>query len=358
MKTIGIIGGGQLGMFLAIAAYQMGYETLVYDCKDDCCAKNVATKFFLGSFSDEQRLREFCQSCDVITYEFENIDSDLLARLSKIYPLVQKAHPLILSSSRFNERIMAQKLNIPQPSWQLVSNENDLSKLTLAYPYLLKSDTLGYDGKGQFLINKKDDLKKVSFDKVSYLAENKIAFDYEMSVIGVRSITEEFITYEPFYNIHYHGILNITLINQDIEQSIVLQAKNIVKKIMMEHNIYGLLCCEFFVKGKELFFNEIACRPHNSGHITMDTHYTSQYENHIRALLGLKLGNPDIKTGGYLVNVLGQDVEKTKEFIKENGFDCKYYDYHKEAKYNRKVGHLVVFNDKYLTDFKKNWKKE
>lgn len=356
MKTIGIIGGGQLGMFLAITAYNMGYDTVVYDCKEDCCARKVAGQFILGEFDDEAKLSNFCQKCDVITYEFENINSDLVAKLSEKHPIIQKSHPLILSSSRFNERTMASQLQITQPEWQYIDNENEVPNIKIPYPYLLKSTSMGYDGKGQYMINNEKDLEKVDFNNISYLAEKKIDFDYEMSVIGVRSITDELLIYPPFYNIHHKGILNITLIDENISKDVINKANKYIETIMKEHNIYGLLCCEFFVKEDEVYFNEIAARPHNSGHITMDTHYTSQYENHLRALLGLKLGNPAIKSYGYMVNVLGQDVEKTKEFIAENGFDCKYYDYHKEAKHNRKVGHLVVFNDKYLAEFKKNWK--
>ncbi|MDF9867363.1 5-(carboxyamino)imidazole ribonucleotide synthase [Bacilli bacterium PM5-3] len=356
MKTIGIIGGGQLGMFLAIAAYEMGYETIVYDCKEDCCAKNIASKFVLGSFDDEQKLESFAKECDVITYEFENINSDLVKKLSLKYPIVQTEKPLVLSSSRLNERKMADKLNINQPKWQFIESKEDIKNIEITYPYLLKSDSLGYDGKGQYMINCESDLDKVVFDNVVYLAEKKIDFDYELSIIACRSINDEIIIYEPFVNDHHKGILNITLIQQAIKPEILKQANQAIEKIMADENIYGILCCEFFIKDNKIYFNEMAPRPHNSGHITMDTHYISQYENHLRAILGLPLGTTKIKCSGFMVNVLGQDVDKTKEFVQKHGSVCKYYDYHKEAKYNRKVGHLIVFDDDYLKYFKETWK--
>ena len=356
MEKIGIIGGGQLGMFLAIAAQEMGYETIVYDCKDDCCAQNVATKFVLGSFDDEAKLEEFARECDLITYEFENINSDLVKKLSENYPIIQKEHPLVIASSRFNEKEMADRLEINQPKWQYLEKREDLANLTLTYPYLLKSNSLGYDGKNQYLINSEADLRVVKFGEIGYLAEEKINFDYEISVIAFRSINDEFMAYPPFYNIHHKGILNITLINQDINYAAIEKAYCAIEKIMHQEDIYGILCCEFFVKGDEVYFNEMAPRPHNSGHITMDTHYFSQYENHLRALLGLPLGKPTIKCEGFMVNVLGQDVDKVKSFLMNGGNFAKYYDYHKVPIHNRKIGHLIIFDETYIADFIENWR--
>ncbi|MDL2211829.1 5-(carboxyamino)imidazole ribonucleotide synthase [Erysipelotrichaceae bacterium OttesenSCG-928-M19] len=354
---IGIIGGGQLGMFLALQAYEMGHESIVYDCKADCCAKTIASKFYLGSFDDEEKLEEFAKECDVITYEFENINSAIVKKLATKYPILQKEHPLVIASSRYNERMMANKLQIRQPRWQLIKNKVDLKKIELNYPYLLKSISLGYDGKGQYLIKEANDLEQVSFNnKVEYLAEEMITFDYEMSLIAIRSLTNEYAIYEPFYNIHHQGILNITLIDEDIPTKVVTQAKEAIQKIMDQEAIYGILCCEFFVKDDVVYFNEMACRPHNSGHITMDTHYVSQYENHLRALLGLPLGTTAIKTNGFMVNVLGQDTKQLTTYLSDNYAYSKYYDYHKEPRDNRKIGHLVVFDKNKLNYFKKEWR--
>lgn len=355
MKRIGIIGGGQLGMYLALSAYQMGFETIVYDNNKNCSAKDIATKFYFGSFDDKNKLEEFAKECDVITYEFENINNEIVKDLASRYNVVQKNHPLLISSSRYNERIMADELKIKQPSWQLVNNKEDIKDIKLEYPYLLKSISLGYDGKNQYIINNKDDLNKVDYS-LSYLAESKINFDYEISLIAIRSINDELLIYDPFYNIHHHGILNITLINYEVDDIIIKQAKAAITKIMLEKDIFGILTCEFFVKNNHVYFNEMAPRPHNSGHITMDTHYISQYENHIRAITGMPLGNTKIKSDGFMVNVLGQDVEKVNKFMSENANYAKYYDYHKEARLNRKIGHLIVFEDKFLENFIKNWR--
>lgn len=357
MKKIGIIGGGQLGMYLALSAYQMGFKTIVYDNNENCSAKDIASKFYFGSFDDEKKLEEFARECDVITYEFENINSDIVKDLATRYNIVQKHHPLVISSSRYNERMMADELEIKQPNWQLINNENDVKNIKLEYPYLLKSISLGYDGKNQYMINNVNDLKKVDYS-LSYLAESKINFDYEISLIAIRSINNEIVIYDPFYNTHHKGILNITLINQEINSDIIKKAKEAITKIMVNKDIYGILTCEFFVEKDNLYFNEMAPRPHNSGHITMDTHYISQYENHIRAITGQPLGNTKVKTNAFMVNVLGQDVEKVAKFMKENANQAKYYDYHKEPRLNRKIGHLIVFDDKYLEYFIKNWRND
>lgn len=356
MKVIGIIGGGQLGMYLAIAAYEMGYDTAIYDPNFECSARGIATYFFQGEFDDEVKLEEFCQKCDLITYEFENINADIVLALSMKYPIIQKAHPLILSSNRFVEKQMAKDLNILQAENQAILNKEMLNSITLDYPYILKSTTLGYDGKGQVVVNSSADLREVDIDGITYLAEQKVDFDYEISVIGVQSTTGELRLYPPFYNIHHHGILNITSNHMEIPIEVVLQANNAVEKIMKHHNIYGLVCGEFFVKDNKAYFNEMACRPHNSGHITMDANFTSQYENHLRALLGMTLGSTDIKTPAFMINVLGQDVEQLKERIKDFEHNIKYYDYHKEPRFNRKVGHLIDYRIEDFNFFEKRWR--
>ncbi len=355
MKKIGIIGGGQLGMYLALTAYQMGYETIVYDSNEACSAAQIASKFYCGSFDDAQKLEEFAKECDVITYEFENINSEIVKDLANTYNVVQKEHPLVLSSSRYNEKSMADELGIKQPQWQLVNNKDDISKITLTYPYLLKSLSLGYDGKNQYLINDKEDLEKVDYS-LAYLAEEKINFDYEMSLIAIRSIDGELVIYDPFYNIHHKGILNATLINKIANNEVIDQAKEAITKIMLEKDIYGILTCEFFVEGNNVYFNEMAPRPHNSGHISMDTHYISQYENHLRAILGLPLGTTAIKCDAMMVNVLGQDVEEVQSVMSLFGDVIKHYDYHKEPRYNRKVGHLIVFDKELAKVFIENWR--
>lgn len=356
MKKVGIIGGGQLGMYLAITAYQMGYETIVYDSNEECSAKTIATKFFHGSFDDVQKLEEFAQECDVITYEFENINSEIVKSLATRHNVVQKEHPLVIAASRYNEKSMADELKIKQPRWQLINNKDDLNKITLTYPYFLKSVSLGYDGKNQYLIESAADLENVDYS-LTYLAEEKINFDYEMSLIAIRSIDGEIIIYDPFYNIHHQGILNITLIDKITNNKVIDQAKEAITKIMIDKDICGILTCEFFVKEEDVYFNEMAPRPHNSGHITMDTHYVSQYENHLRAILDLPLGTTAIKCNAFMVNVLGQDVEEIQPIMSLLGDFIKYYDYHKEPRHNRKIGHLIVFDHEVAQIFIEKWRK-
>lgn len=337
---IGIIGGGQLGMFLAISAYQMGYLVHVYDPNPDCCAKGVAQNYLQGEFDDYQKLDEFASRCDVIVYEFENIDSNVIKKLSAKHHIPQGYQALKIASSRTNEKTLADQLNIKQAKWQVVKDKNEIE---LEYPFLLKSNTLGYDGKNQHLINSKKDLENFKL-KVDYIAEEKVAFDYEMSVIGFRDQYGNMFSYEPFYNIHKEGILDYTLL-KDIPDNIYQKAQENCFMMMEELKIIGILCCEFFVKGDEVYFNEMAPRPHNSGHITMDTHYSSQYDNLIRVVNGLPAGDLNVKCWGFMKNVIG-DKKILKKIPDEYYF--KYYDYHKELRAKRKIGHLIGFDEKIL----------
>lgn len=342
--VVGIIGGGQLGMFLGISAYQMGYLVHVYDPNSDCCAKGIAQKCYQGEFNDYQKLADFAKDCDVIVYEFENIDSNIIKKLSQEYNIPQGYRALEVASSRINEKNLAYKLNIKQAKWQIVNNKDEIA---LSYPFILKSNRLGYDGKNQYLINNKEDLMDIDLD-IEYIAEEKVTFDYEMSIIAFRDHRGKMLAYQPFYNIHKEGILDYTLL-KEIPDYLYEQAKNSCFKIMAELEIIGILCCEFFVKNDEVYFNEMAPRPHNSGHITMDTHYSSQYENLIRVVNDLDIGNLNIKCWGFTKNVIGSD-KLLKEIPKEYYF--KYYDYHKEKRIKRKIGHLIGFDKNLFKYFK------
>ncbi len=348
--NVGIIGGGQLGMYLAINAYKLGHKVFVYDSNSDCCAKDVVSNFVNGSFDDIKLLEEFCEKCDVVTYEFENINSDIVEELSKKYNVVQKSHPLKLASSRINERNLALKLGINQPKFEVVES---LDNIGLEYPYIIKSVSMGYDGKHQYHINNKSDLYNLSISES--IAEEKIDFDYEISVIVCRNTKGETVFYEPFYNIHRNGILHITKVNYPIKETVKEKAYEIVLKIIESENIYGILCCEFFVKNEDVYFNELAPRPHNSGHITMDTHEYNQFENHILAITGNKLGSNKCNSTAFMVNVLGQDRSKVEKILELHGDSVKFYDYHKEARENRKVGHLVVYDESLYNEFINNW---
>ncbi|WP_423363756.1 5-(carboxyamino)imidazole ribonucleotide synthase [Mycoplasma sp. P36-A1] len=352
-QTIGIIGGGQLGMYLSLAACQLGYKTVVYDQSKEVSAANLCDIFVEGSFNDKNKLEEFCKLCDVITYEFENINSNIVEELSQKYNIVQKAKPLILSSSRLNEKELAKKLDIKTINWQYIESKEQ--EIILNYPYIMKSVSLGYDGKGQYKIYKKEDLVKVDFTNTTYMCEELLDFDYEISVIAIKSINDELKFYEPFSNLHVNGILHMTTLEKQ-SNSIIKQANEIVKKIIDENNIYGILCVEFFVKDGIVYFNEIAARPHNSGHITMDTHITSQYHNHIKAITGEKLGSTAIKCNAVMVNILGQDLDKLKLILNQYGDSINYYDYRKTPKHNRKIGHLVDYNLENIQYYKNNFR--
>ncbi|MEG0283211.1 MAG: ATP-grasp domain-containing protein [Erysipelotrichales bacterium] len=353
-KIIGIIGGGQLGMFLALEANRLGFNSAIYNDGVNCSAHTICNIFVDGKYDDEQRLRDFCKQCDVITYEFENIDHHVISKLCEDFNIPQGHRPLVLASNRLNEKAMATNLGIKQGRYYL---KDKIYELNLEeYDYIFKTTTLGYDGKNQYLVCDVEDLDNIDYQQ-EYIIEEKIDFDYEMSLIGVRSLNKELEIYPAFINEHHNGILHISE-EDSLNDSIYQQAYEAIEKIMEHYEIVGLLCVEFFVKDDEVYFNEIAPRPHNSGHITLDLNITSQYENHLKAILGMNLGSTKrLDIDAFMVNILGQDLEKVEMIIKESN-QIKLYDYHKEARYNRKVGHLICYDYDLYDYFKETWRNE
>lgn len=346
MKKLGIIGGGQLGYYLGLTAHKMGLQPIFLDSNPKSPAKYITDKFICASFDDEEKVGELVENCDVVTYEFENVDLDVIKKLNNKNKIPQGHIPLEISNDRLNEKQLATSLEIKTPMYKDVNSKEELEKAldNIGYPAILKTRRFGYDGKGQYFLEGSKDIEGIRFD-TKYILEQCVKFDFEISVIGIRSISGEFKVYEPFRNVHKDGILYMTHTDTNISNDLKEKACNIVKKIMIEKDIYGILCCELFVIGDEVYFNELAPRPHNSGHITMDTHMTSQYENHIRAILGLPLGSVDIKRHGVMVNILGDDYHKINEFYSE---DCFVYDYKKEkAVSKRKMGHINYIGNDY-----------
>ncbi len=338
MKTVGIIGGGQLGFYLGLTAHRMGLEPLFLDSNEHSPAKYITNNFICASFDDFEAVQNLAEMSDVVTYEFENVDLEVIKKINKNGKVPQGHQPLEISNDRLTEKNIAEAIGIKTPKYKEINTKEDLEKAIAEIPKgILKTRRFGYDGKGQCKINTLSDIENIVFN-TKYIFEEKIDFDFELSIIGIRSVTGEIKLYKPVRNVHKDGILHMTYTNTGISQELESKCNSIMEKLLIEKDIYGILCCELFVCGEDVYFNELAPRPHNSGHITMDTHITSQYENHLRAILGLPLGSCEIKTHGAMLNILGDEYHLINDFYDA---DTVVYDYKKgEPKCKRKMGHV------------------
>ena len=350
-KTIGIIGGGQLGRMLAQAAKSMGYTVIVLDPTPNCPCAQVCDKQIIAAYNHLPAIKELAALCDVITYEFENIDFDALAYLEKNAYLPQGSHVLNITQHRFREKTAISNLGIPVPEFCLIPNEKILAE-KVYYPSVLKTTMGGYDGKGQVVLKTEEDLPRAMelASNNECILEKWMHFSMEVSVIVARSTTGETKTFPVSENIHINNILHQSIVPARISKQIEDKALQYGKKIAQELDAIGLLAIEMFVVDDEIYINELAPRPHNSGHYTMDACITGQFEQHIRAVCGLPLGHTELTTPVVMANILGDHLQgdETHKFndyipLLESG---KLHIYGKEqALNNRKMGHINMLGN-------------
>lgn len=352
-KTVGIIGGGQLGMMLAEAVKKLGGKVIALDPSVDASVTHVCDEFINASFDDLEALEELCKKSDVITYEFENVKSEYLNDLARKYNIKQGLAPLFDSQDRLREKENALKHGLLPVRFFAVSSKEDLLKgvKELGYPCIYKTRTLGYDGHGQVLIKKPSDLEKVtSYLKGSGILEEYLNFDYEVSVIMVRN-QNKCVALPLNRNMHKNGILDITYLPSGVSKELEERIIKASKIFMESANYLGILCIEYFVKGDRFYFNEMAPRPHNSGHYSIEGCNYSQYDLFARFLLDLDLPEISLKTSIVMKNILGESlymVDKLKEL--PNAHVHMYYK--KEARPKRKMGH-ITFTDMTYDEYKK-----
>ena len=336
-STIGIIGGGQLGRMLALSAKEMGYKIAVLDPSDDCCARVVADYFVQAPFEDVARVEELCALSDVVTFEFENIDSEVLAQLAKRYPIVQSAQVLKMTQHRLYEKEFAQSLGIPTVAYQYVS---DPTMIQIDRPHLMKTVRFGYDGKGQQVVTDKSQIEPDT------LLEELITLDKELSVVAVKD-RETVQIMAVIENEHRHNILYRSQIPTTATLEQEQLAIEYTQRILAACDYYGVMTVEYFVSDGRVLFNEIAPRVHNSGHITMQSANKSQFRAHIEAICGLSVG-PIRNQPTTLYNILGQDIEYFKDLITRRN-DAYLHLYEKAPRHNRKVGHINFYGKVHLT---------
>ena len=345
-RTIGILGGGQLARMLAIAAADLGFKINIYCPDRDCPAAQVANNIVFGGYNDKEKLIDFAKNVDVLTYEFENIGTNALKELEKIVAIRPSLKALQISQDRFIEKSYLNSLSIKTTPFYKIDQIDDIQKLLIRIkkPILIKTRKLGYDGKGQVLINTENDIKKY-FQESNLspsIAEEVIRFDKELSVIIVRDKAGNIKTFEPGENVHQHGILVTTTLPPSISELLKNKAGMISKKIVNDLDYVGVMGVEFFLKEHELFVNEIAPRVHNSGHWTMDGSYSNQFQQHIRAIMELPLLTTERHSDIVMYNLIG----KVTNDLANNEL-AKFYVYgKKESRPGRKMGHVNLIKKK------------
>ena len=307
-STIGIFGSGQLGKMMTTAAKQLGYRVHVFSPGADTPAGQVADREFQAAYEDVDAVEQFAKSVDVITLEFENIPVAALAAASKHVQVYPGDQALAIPQNRSLEKNFLRDNDIPTCEFQIVRSLEELKAASQQImPGVLKTTSGGYDGKGQFVIRDPADVEtawaELKTDEA--ILEEFIEFQYEFSVIGARSANGQFAAYPSFRNDHQNQILDVSISPSGLEPSLDAQATQVVQGIMEGLNAVGVLCVEFFYRDGQILVNEMAPRPHNSGHLTIEGHATSQFEQHVRAVCGLPLGTTAQVTPAAMVNLLG-----------------------------------------------------
>ena len=309
-RTIGIIGGGQLARMLATAAAELGFEINIYCPDRDCPAAQVANKMVLGNYDDNEKLFAFAKNINVLTYEFENIDTKALEELEKVVDIRPSVKALKISQDRYTEKTYLNSLGIKTTKFYKIDEVSDIEKhfVKMKTPILIKTRRLGYDGKGQVLIKTQDDINEyyLKNEFSPSIGEEVLRFDKELSVIIVRDKEGNTKAFEPGENVHERGILVTTTLPSSISEALRNDATEIAKKIVADLDYIGVMGVEFFLKGKELLVNEIAPRVHNSGHWTMDGSYSSQFQQHIRAIMELPLLSTERHSDIVMYNLIGK----------------------------------------------------
>ncbi len=346
--TIGILGGGQLGRMMAMAAAEMGYHVHIFCPENNCPASEVAAHTTLAAYEDYHSLKIFAASVDVVTYEFENIPLAPVIELNKYVPVYPSPDVLSIAQHRISEKKAINGFGVKTAPFAPVTSLEDLKKAAaqLGLPAVLKTCRMGYDGKGQAMIKTEAELEPAwaSLKTTDAILEGFVAFTMEISVLVARDENGNIQSYCPVQNIHKHHILSETIAPAPIAQDLRDRAEAIAHGIATGLNLTGLLAIEMFVTPSgDILVNELAPRPHNSGHWTMDACVTSQFTQTIRAVCGLPLGSPARLCDAKMLNLIGDDIHDWQKYA---GLpNAKLHLYGKtEARPGRKMGHVNLLS--------------
>ena len=341
---IGIVGGGQLGRMLALAAAELGFKTHIYCPEEDCPAAHVAGAFTAAAYDDLNALSAFAAAVDVVTYEFENIPVETVAHLAQAKNVFPSAKPLQVAQDRWVEKSFMRQHGLQTADFFDIT---DLASLEAALAQtggsgILKTRRFGYDGKGQWRLNQDSDLAAVLTELAAQPAilEALVPFEREVSVLVARAQDGSSACYEIIENVHRNHILHTSTLPANLPASAQTKATEMAEKLAAALDYVGVLAIECFVVGDALLINEIAPRVHNSGHLTQDACHCSQFEQHIRAIAGWPLGDPRAHSDAVMTNLLGDEVNQWQKLATEKATYLHLYG-KEEAREGRKMGHVT-----------------
>ena len=341
--TVGVLGGGQLGRMIALAGYPLGQRFVFLDPGADSSAGHVGT-LRVGTYDDEERLSELARKSDVVTYEFENVPVASARFLNELVPVYPPPVALEVSQDRLDEKQFFAKLGIPTPPFAPVSSQEELTQAVarIGLPVVIKTRRFGYDGKGQMVLRTEADVARAweALGAALLIVEGLVPFDRELSIIGVRSKTGETRFWPLVENEHRDGILRVSIPKSDVwTPELQARAEKHAAEVMNVLGYVGVLAIELFMKDGELLANEMAPRVHNSGHWTIEGAETSQFENHVRAILGLPLGSTRMIGVSAMINAIGKLPPKDRVLAVEG---AHLHAYGKDAAPGRKLGHVTI----------------
>jgi len=349
-KTIGIIGGGQLGRMMALSAKYMGYNIAVLDPTPNCPTAQVADHHIVTAYDDMEGIKQLTNISDVITYEFENVDLKAATYIEEKGKLPQGAYALQITQDREQEKTLLAQLKVPVAPFFIVSDkattEQALNDLT--FPIVIKTTRGGYDGKGQLKIDSMAELAEaVNFVEKNSpcIIEQWITFDREISVVLTRTAEGDIECFPIAENEHRNHILHKTIVPANITKAVEEKALEAAEKIAHHMEIVGTFAIEMFASGSDIYINEMAPRPHNSGHYTIEACSIDQFAQHIRAICSLPLAPINLLQQAQMVNILGEHMEKLYEIMPKLKRAYVHLYGKAEAKEKRKMGHVTFVHE-------------
>ncbi len=349
IKTIGILGAGQLARMLAQAGQPMGLEFVFLDPAEDACAAEFG-QHICADWDDESALKELGQRSDVVTFDFENVPEASASLIESLCPVYPPPRALYESQDRLREKTMMQELDIPVAPFFPVSSRPDLMTAVekIGLPCVLKSRRFGYDGKGQAVLRFQEDMERAwqQLGDFELICEGFVAFQAECSIIAARGKDGQTVFWPLTRNLHRGGILAISMAPA-FDLQLQSRAETMIQSLLDHLNYTGVMALELFLMDGELLANEFAPRVHNSGHWTIDGAHTSQFENHLRAICGMPLGDTGISSPAIMFNLLGEipayAIQQAADPHPAPGL--YWHDYHKTPREGRKIGHVTITAD-------------
>ncbi|MHC5227452.1 5-(carboxyamino)imidazole ribonucleotide synthase [Enterococcus sp. LJL99] len=349
-QMIGIVGGGQLGRMMALSAKEMGFRVGVLDPTVDCPAAQVADWHLIAEYNDLDALEELAQRVEVLTYEFENVDVDALIHIQDFVEIPQGTDLLAITQDRLMEKTFLEDNNIVIAPYATIVSPTDIQEEidSIGYPCVLKTTRGGYDGKGQFVLYSPSDLAPSMnlLRQGTCVLEAFIPYAKEISVLVAGNGKEDITVFPVVENVHRKNILHETIAPARIDEEVLIEAQRIAKVIAREVNLAGTLAVEMFLTDNgSIYVNELAPRPHNSGHYTIEACSISQFDAHIRGICGWPLPRVSLLSKAVMVNVMGDQIYDTMDFIEKKPYWHFHYYGKAQAVPGRKMGHITILTD-------------